>query len=301
MIKTVGEFASEIKLPVSTLLEQLNKAGVMKSSPFDMLSTPDIAKLLDYLRRSNSSEVVKQSTRIRVRLQKQPDEKTSTLSRLDGSKPTSHIDELESPPTPLKAKPLQSNPEQQLIAAGLTKSQLDFLVRAGVPMERVFNAKGMGPGVYGAKMKDQDKWVAFNVSSCRKAGHTLRDRKGHCVQCDPSNISYVRRHDESGTVYVAFSSRTGLVKVGTATRSDRVDQLNSYRYGGASDWQKLHSFVCERAGKVESLAHTALDQFRAEGEYFKDGGWIACSELFKCDISIAVKAVEYAMKTVANK
>ncbi len=121
------------------------------------------------------------------------------------------------------------------------------------------------------------------------------------MQCDPSNISYVRRHDESGTVYVAFSSRTGLVKVGTATRSDRVDQLNSYRYGGASDWQKLHSFVCERAGKVESLAHTALDQFRAEGEYFKDGGWIACSELFKCDISIAVKAVEYAMKTVANK
>lgn len=490
MIQTVGEFASELKMPVSEVLKQLNRAGVNKHSPFDMLSGPDKAKLLDYLRRSISTERANPNTRVRILLrrptreQQRPPEQESLSKGLShspflldfivrhkipidrvynatGMKPSiygpamsaggyeiavgvtpckkeghtirtrsgecavcnpaalafqkrfsiegyvylahserlklvkvgfsrdvqdrqymlnllayggaadwqiikhalienggaielqlqqrlsqhkapagyikqgswvecnelfqcsvaeallefekvvlqSHADVSETESVLAKQsdsqdvlqKPSERRIESEFLQAGLSNEQLLFLVRTGVPLERVFNAKGMGPGMYGAKMKEQDKWVAFNVSPCRKAGHTLRDRKGHCVQCDSANISYVRRHDESGTVYVAFSTRTGLVKVGTATRSDRVDQLNSYRYGGASDWRKIHAINCERAGKVESLAHSALDQFRAKGEYFKDGGWIACDELFKCDISVAIKAVEGAIKIVSAK
>ena len=47
---TVLEFASELKMPAEVLLEQLNKAGVKKSTTTDTLSASDKNSLLDFLR-----------------------------------------------------------------------------------------------------------------------------------------------------------------------------------------------------------------------------------------------------------
>ena len=53
---TVSQFAVELKMPASALLEQLNKAGVSKQGSNDVLSDQDKAKLLEYLRRSHGDE-----------------------------------------------------------------------------------------------------------------------------------------------------------------------------------------------------------------------------------------------------
>ncbi|MFZ2972646.1 MAG: translation initiation factor IF-2 [Ferribacterium limneticum] len=53
---TVSQFAVELKMPVTALLEQLSKAGVGKEGANDALNDQDKAKLLDYLRRAHGDE-----------------------------------------------------------------------------------------------------------------------------------------------------------------------------------------------------------------------------------------------------
>ncbi len=52
---SVAQFASELKVPPSVLLEQLRAAGVEKSVPEDALSEQDKSRLLEYLRRAHGS------------------------------------------------------------------------------------------------------------------------------------------------------------------------------------------------------------------------------------------------------
>jgi translation initiation factor IF-2 len=52
---SVAQFASELKVPPSVLLEQLRAAGVDKRVPEDSLSEQDKSRLLDYLRRTHGS------------------------------------------------------------------------------------------------------------------------------------------------------------------------------------------------------------------------------------------------------
>ncbi len=49
----VTQFASELKMPATALLEQLHKAGVTKQAANDTLTEQDKAKLLEYLRKSH--------------------------------------------------------------------------------------------------------------------------------------------------------------------------------------------------------------------------------------------------------
>jgi len=52
---SVAQFASELKVPPSVLLEQLRAAGVEKREPQDALSDQDKSRLLEYLRRAHGS------------------------------------------------------------------------------------------------------------------------------------------------------------------------------------------------------------------------------------------------------
>jgi translation initiation factor IF-2 len=56
---SVAQFASELKVPPSVLLEQLRAAGVEKRVPEDALSEQDKSKLLAYLRRAHGSAEAK--------------------------------------------------------------------------------------------------------------------------------------------------------------------------------------------------------------------------------------------------
>jgi translation initiation factor IF-2 len=52
---SVAQFASELKVPPSVLLEQLRAAGVDKKMPDDALSEQDKSRLLEYLRKAHGS------------------------------------------------------------------------------------------------------------------------------------------------------------------------------------------------------------------------------------------------------
>ena len=52
---SVAQFASELKVPPSVLLEQLRAAGVEKRIADDSLTEQDKARLLEYLRKSHGS------------------------------------------------------------------------------------------------------------------------------------------------------------------------------------------------------------------------------------------------------
>ncbi|MBQ0934766.1 translation initiation factor IF-2 [Ideonella paludis] len=54
-VTTVAQLATELNRPAATLLEQLQSAGVAKSSPDDSLTESDKERLLDYLRTSHGT------------------------------------------------------------------------------------------------------------------------------------------------------------------------------------------------------------------------------------------------------
>ncbi len=56
---SVSQFASELKMPATALLEQLQKAGVTKQAANDTLTEQDKSRLLDYLRKSHGETVPK--------------------------------------------------------------------------------------------------------------------------------------------------------------------------------------------------------------------------------------------------
>jgi len=56
---SVAQFASELKVPPSVLLEQLRAAGVEKRVPEDSLTEQDKSRLLEYLRRTHGSTEAK--------------------------------------------------------------------------------------------------------------------------------------------------------------------------------------------------------------------------------------------------
>src|SRR3982750_321453 len=56
---SVAQFASELKVPPSVLLEQLRAAGVEKKQPNDSLSEQDKSRLLEYLRKTHGSAETK--------------------------------------------------------------------------------------------------------------------------------------------------------------------------------------------------------------------------------------------------
>lgn len=60
----VGQFAAELKMPESALLEQLRAAGVEKNSAEDVLSAEDKSRLLEALRRAHGTEASTEKKKI---------------------------------------------------------------------------------------------------------------------------------------------------------------------------------------------------------------------------------------------
>jgi hypothetical protein len=182
--------------------------------------------------------------------------------------------------------------------AHLANQQLKFIKQMEIPMSRVFDATGMRKSEYEPVMRNLGMWVAYGVTPCNSESHTLRTRSGHCVQCSPANLSYLRRHDESGEVYIAKSDKTGLIKIGLSQNAhERVANLNGYQYGGCSDWKVVKILSCESAGRVESNAHQLLSAYAMNATYYKNGRDIDCRELFSCSLAQALAALEKAAIT----
>lgn len=180
--------------------------------------------------------------------------------------------------------------------AKLTQAQTRFLEHHDIPLGKVFDATGMRRSDYQCQMSALGKLVAIGVSPCSIAGHTMRTRAGHCAECRPAVLAYMRRYDAHGEVYVATTAKGRIVKVGSSTNAvERISSLNIYKYGGVADWHIAFHEESRMAGRAEFAAHKSLSPHTASGTYFKDGRDVECRELFCCSVSVAIKAVRTAI------
>jgi hypothetical protein len=179
----------------------------------------------------------------------------------------------------------------------LTASQLAFIKKMGLYIEDTFDATGLRHKEYKVQMKQLDKRIAYGVTPCEFASHTLRSASGICVQCNPATLAYQKRFLQRGDVYVAWSVSGKLAKVGCAKNSyERLKSLIETEYGGYSDWSLKLIYECEEVGLIEHQAKKILNKFSAQGyTYIRNGKNQKCTELFKCSLRKAKSALSIAV------
>ena len=109
---------------------------------------------------------------------------------------------------------------------------------------------------------------------CQKAGHRLRTRYYHCIQCNTETLKHFTRHYVSGILYIAESKSKGWYKVGI-TEDDvisRLQSLNHDKYGETNDWNIIkHYEVNSSVGKKENSIHDYLSHYSVSTTYIKNG------------------------------
>src|SRR6266545_1528099 len=102
----------------------------------------------------------------------------------------------------------------------LSADEVSFLARHGYSKEDVYDGRYQSKEGRAAAAKKEGKHLVFagviGRGNCRRMGHRLRTRAGHCIQCNPTNIAFQRREDTPGYVYIAGSLSGRVIKIGTA-------------------------------------------------------------------------------------
>lgn len=182
--------------------------------------------------------------------------------------------------------------EQVKFQEGLTKEQIEFLQKHKIHPRYVFNAKGIAKGQYKLVMKELNKGIAYNVSACKEAGHTLRTRSGHCCQCNTARLEFQKRNDSGGNVYIAGTVTGQTIKVGfTKSVEIRSESLNRTKYAGYSDWEIIYAISSKDAGRIETKTNVLLQAYELATPYSHDGHWQDSFETFKCSFSKAKEII----------
>ncbi len=183
----------------------------------------------------------------------------------------------------------------------LTREELDFLDSQGLTSEDVFDAKWLSREDAKEQAKILNKRIIIG-SPCKKASHRLRTRAGHCCQCDTSKISFEKRYETNGYVYVSGSISLGMIKIGTTNDlSDRKRTLNTSSYAGTSDWTILLSFKTDNAGRIEKNIQKCLEEFATSQVYMKSSKEQQAEEIYRCSFSKAYEAINFVLGSYSIK
>lgn len=164
--------------------------------------------------------------------------------------------------------------------AELTEHELHFLYTQRIDESAVMDCSSMQSHRYKRHMEQEGYLWCIAPKPCY-AGHRLRSRAGHCIQCDTARISFVKRHHDTAYIYIAGSLGSKVMKIGNAICPERrVAALNTRYYGSITDWVILYRAKYEEAGKIEFAAHGRLFGYRR-----------GCKEIFRCDYETARKAL----------
>lgn len=179
--------------------------------------------------------------------------------------------------------------------ATLSADQISFLRSQGISPAQVFDAsKSASKAVRDVEMEALDLYFYFGGSPCQKGGHSLRTKAGHCIQCDHAKIAYQLRSSAAGYVYLAYSKKNSLVKVGFTKNmpQERVVFLIKENYANSNDWSLKRSIKYDKdAGKKEFEIHSYLEKYLFPISYEKNKGQlIICREVFSCTLDIALNA-----------
>ncbi len=165
----------------------------------------------------------------------------------------------------------------------------NFLKHHNIDESEVYDATGMPTWEYKEMMSDYGYKVAIGVTPCQAYGHTLRSSKGHCVICKPEVLNYRSRYNLTGTVYIAYSKKSHLIKVGMTSKDsaqDRVTELNAQGYGGINDWVLVKSRYCRNMGYIENQIKNQFKDYLQPITFFRTSSWEmeTSTEIFNCDL-----------------
>jgi len=163
---------------------------------------------------------------------------------------------------------------------------LKFIKLHNLDTDDFYNARGKPVLSCYNEMKSQEKLFAYNTTPCSNAGHTIRDRQGHCIVCSTVNISFSLRKKETGFIYIACSLGKEISKVGMTTEliKTRLAKLNSRKVGNTNDWEIIYSIRCTKVNSVELLIHNELRMYQY--------GFTESKEIFRCSYQKAKEMVD---------
>ena len=175
--------------------------------------------------------------------------------------------------------------------AKLTTEQILFLKTQRISPSLLFDASGYTKSQRIAVMEAEGKLFYFGDALCKSAGHSLRTKAGHCIQCDTSKIAFQLRSSATGYVYLAYSPSTKYVKVGYSKYhpQERAELLRNEAYGNIRDWDVKRVVKFERdAGRMEFSIHARLEPYlKPISCKRKNGEVIECREIFCCELDVA--------------
>ena len=178
----------------------------------------------------------------------------------------------------------------------LTKHQIGILARHDIPITSVFDADGMKPRRYVPLMTEEEKLFVVGASPCYKCGPSVKTKAGHCIQCRPANVAFIRRHYSIGWVYIAGSRKGNVLKIGASSSpASRLSLLNQRGYGDIWDWKLLSRVKCSNAGSVEFNIHSRLSSYSVSHSYLREGYEVQCREIVSCRYATARQALEIAV------
>ncbi|MHC2275355.1 hypothetical protein ACVME8_001966 [Bradyrhizobium diazoefficiens] len=164
--------------------------------------------------------------------------------------------------------------------AELTENELHFLLGQRIDESAVMDCSWMRSHGYKWHMEQEGYLWCIAPKPCY-AGHRLRSRAGHCIQCNTARIAFVKRHYDAAYIYIAGSLSSKVMKIGNAILPERrVAALNTRFYGGITDWVMLYRAKYEEAGKIEFAAHGRLFGYRR-----------GTKEIFRCNYETARNAL----------
>ena len=172
-----------------------------------------------------------------------------------------------------------------MVPSDLTREEIAFLIHHGFQQDEIYDARLHRVAVWQAKAKEMG-FVLVLGSPCKKAGHRIRTRANHCVQCDTSKIAYVTRHNLPGYVYIAATVNGALFKIGSAIDIEQRERnLRNHCYGGFADWTIVATAKVENRGQTEQNALRGLKDFFLERPYNKDGKEQIAREMMRAPLS----------------
>lgn len=172
-----------------------------------------------------------------------------------------------------------------IVRSDLTDSEYVFLNSQKILPSQLFDARGRTSTSWGDAAKEQG--YLFGLNEPCGAGHRLRTRAGHCIQCDTARIAYIRRFASKGFVYIAASPAGRIFKVGSSVDLERrTVKLNFDSYAGQSDWVMLCGHVVPSMGQVEYKIHKSLERYVVPIEYVKDGNKQMSREVFRAELKV---------------
>ena len=182
----------------------------------------------------------------------------------------------------------------------ITDSEWAFLASQKILVSHLYDARGRAATSWGDDARAAGK--LFGLSEPCIRGHRLRNRSGHCIQCDTSRIAYIRRNSSPGIVYVAVSKSAKLIKIGSCADIDqRLRNLKYQEYAGTSDWEAIAWSKSPAIGKIEFEIHSQLSDIAVERKYLKDGRTQISREVFQYDVVRVWQVYKQAVSKIDEK